>query len=718
MNTKHSIFLILFALLLQSTASAQRLNFRRADNGLPTNVQAIAANRTSFYAALAGEGIYHSADNGATWQECSRFSNFKLQTLIATSFGAVAVGYDDDFLQMQMIRIIGTEATSISSFAQIGTTIRSIIESQNALYIATENGFGVSRDYGQTWESTAFPEGADISTLTEAASALWIGTNQGGIFTLNASISPPSWTQANIADGSSALASGSFITAMTSFGSDLVALTSEGVVMRTAGNNNSWEIMNTGLPANARVRSISAFGATLLAIVSIGVEQSAEHRLYQFSNTTWNLHSLQIQAESRIAANTQAALCILPRTGLVRLPLGSSVWQESHSGLPKNTAVKAFAASGSLLWLASEQGSVYQSSDNGTSWRAQSAGLSAEHPIVSLAATSAGIFAGSATGRIYRLEQNGSTWQNLSGFRSNTGSVDVLFAQETMLLAGISNVGIAVSRDNGGTWQQTETQVGTVIGAAALGSTVFIATSSKGVLRSTDGGATWQSWNTGLTALQGIFGIQGIGIIDGKICVGVEYPSLGFSATFQNEAGVASAQWQQINNIPLSKITTTAEDNDALTFAATTKGTIFRLNNQQWLEAAQYQEIRTLGISNDVVFAGTNQGLFFSPSSAVLTSVGSSFSAPPPAYIYPNPSTKGQMVHICTPNTPPTESVNIRIVDVLGKTVALVSATPAHSLSTNRTVALQLPEDIPNGSYILRIEAKGGVLTTSRLIVR
>jgi ligand-binding sensor domain-containing protein len=717
MNTRQILTLILVALLWQTSANAQLLNFRRVNEGLPTNVQAIAANQTSFYAALAGEGIYRSADNGATWQECVQFSNFNLQTLIATSFGAIAIGYDDDLLQMQMIRIVGTETEFISSFTAIGTTIRNIIERQNALYIAADNGFGVSRDYGQTWDSTAFPDGAILSTLTETASGLWIATSQGGILTLNPTAPSPNWTQLTISNLASVLAPSSFITAMTNIGNDLLALTSEGSVIRSAGSNSPWERLNTGFPANARIRSITAFGTTLLTLVSIGSGQSVEQRLYQFSNGAWNLHSLQVQSESQIAANAQSALCILPRTGLVRLAVGSSAWQEtSHQGLPKNTAVKAFAASGRLLWLASEQGGIYQSSDNGASWRAQSTGLSAEHPIVSLIATPAGMFAGTATGRIFRMEQNGSIWQNLSGFTGNSGSVDVLFAHGTTLLAGVSNGGIAVSRDNGATWQQTETQVGTVIGAAALGSAIFVATSRKGVLRSTDGGATWQSWNTGLTAVQNVFGIQGIGVIGGKVCVGVEYPSLGFSATFQSDAAT-TAGWQQLNNIPLSKVGTVSEGNDSLMFTATTKGAIFRLTNQQWLEAAQYQDVQSLAVSNDIVFAGTNQGLFLSPSSAVITSVSSSFAAPLPAHLYPNPSTKGQMVHIRLANTP-TEPVNIRIVDVLGKTVALVNSTSAHGVSVSGSVAIQVPEDMPEGAYMLRVEAKGRVLTTSRLIIR
>lgn len=712
MKIKHIIALIIVVLWWQNTANAQRLDFRRADTGLPTNVQAIVANQTSFYAALAGEGIYRSNDNGVTWQECLRFSNFHLETLIPTSFGAIAVGYDDDLLQMQMIRLVGTEPTFTSSFTAIGTTVHSIVERQNGLYIATENKFGVSHDYGLTWDSTAFPDGTLLSTLTETSSGLWLATSQGGVLTLDTSLSPAHWTEGNRPNLASFLGLGRFASAMTSTGNDLIALTSEGMVIRSAGSNGTWELMNRGLPANARVQSMSAFGTTVLAIVSIGGEQSVEHRLYQFSNATWNLHSLQIQAESRIAANTQAALCILPRTGLVRLSVGSSVWQESNSGLPKNTAVKAFATSGRLLWLASEQGGIYQSSDKGASWQIQSTGLSAEHPIQSLAATPTGIFAGSATGRVFRFDQNSSMWQNLSGFRNNAGSIDVLFAHGTTLLAGIANVGIAISRDNGATWQQTETEVGTVIGAVALDSAIFVATSRKGVLRSGDGGMTWQQWNTGLTALQNSFGVQGIGIIGKNVCVGVEYPSLGFTATFQSAAGEVSAQWQQVNNIPLSKFSTASEGNDTLTFTATTRGAIFRFTNQQWLEAAQYQDIRTLGISNGIVFAGTNQGLFFSPSSAVITSVHSSFSAPLSTHIYPNPSTQGQTVYIRLGDAPD-DLVNVRIIDILGKTAALVQG-----VFSNGSVAIQIPDSIMEGVYMLRIEDKGKVLITSRLIIR
>jgi photosystem II stability/assembly factor-like uncharacterized protein len=692
---------------------------------LPTNVQAISANETSFFAAVLGFGVYRSSDNGASWQESLRNEEFNLQSLIATSFGALALGYDKDFLQMLFYRYDGQQWSAITTFTDIGTNIKSIAEVRGTIYIATEEDYGCSTDRGATWQSCVLPQQSILSSLVETPAGLFITTGNEGVYALPSATSTPTWTKA----ASNGLPNGVTVVSLAAASDNLFALTSNGAVYRSRTNGDSWEAIANGLPNGAQVRSLSAAGASLLAQVSTDNNVS----VYLFANGAWSMTSVpDITTEALLAANSKTMCCVVPLVGVFRTPVGSTgnvQWQESNAGLPKNVGIMSFAASGAKAYLSEQNGKVYQSSDNGASWQASSSGLPSGVRIVSLLQTPSGVVAGSSAGRVYRLANTSSAWQAVTGFPAASGSVDILFAVgSSALLAGVSpknssqndpsqgdvsQSGVFISNDNGTTWRQTLNQTGSIVGATSLGSSLFIATNGKGILRSNDGGTSWQDFNAGLIALPEGYGLQGIGTMGGMVYVGMEQAAIGFTATYQSDG--STAQWQQANNIPVSKCASATDGAETLTFAATPAGSIFRVEGDNWQEVGRYGSVQTLGVGDGVVFAGTNAGLYRAPATSVLTSVRTISTLSKSCFLSPNPSTAGETVTIRFVQNR-TAAVTVRITNTLGQTVATVPQGIVPN--GERILQMQAPSNLSRGMYWLSIDADGISVGGATMIIK
>jgi len=709
-----SLILLLCLMRFAYLGTAQTLNFQRIDNGLPTNVQTISANETSFFAAVPGFGVYRSTDNGASWQESLRNEEFSLQSLIATSFGALALGYDKDFLQMLFYRFDGQQWSPITTFTNIGTNIKSIAEVRGTIYIATEEGYGCSTDRGISWQTCVLPLQSILSSLAETPAGLFVSTGNDGIYILPSMSSMPTWTKM----ASNGLPNGTTVVALATVSDNLFVLTSNGAVYRSRTNGETWEALSNGLPNGAQVRSLSAAGATLLAQVSADSNVS----VYLFSNGAWNMTSVpDITTEALLAANSKTMCCVVPLVGVFRAPAqstGNVQWQESNAGLPKNVEIVSLAASGAKAYLSAQNGKVYQSSDNGASWQASSNDLPSGVQIVSLLQTPSGVFAGSSAGRVYRLANTSSQWQAVTGFPAASGSVDVLFAVgSSVLMAGVSpknglQNGVFLSTDNGTTWRQTLNQSGSIVGATSLGSSLYIATNEKGVLRSNDGGTSWQDFNAGLIALPEGYGLQGIGTIDGMLYVGMEQATIGFKATYRSEG--STAQWQQANNIPVSECASATDGTETLTFAATPAGSIFRVSGDNWQEIGRYEGVQALGVGDGVVFAGTNAGLYRAPATSVLTSVRVAPAASKQCSLSPNPSSPGGNITLRFVQNK-TAAVTVRIINALGQTVVTV---PQGTMPNGEhSLQMLIPSNMARGTYLLSVDADGVSLGVATMLV-
>jgi len=190
------------------------------------------------------------------------------------------------------------------------------------------------------------------------------------------------------------------------------------------------------------------------------------------------------------------ALCFLI---IFIINVSDAQWIQSNQGLT-NTAVYAFAVSGTNIFAGTWGGGVFLSTNNGGSWAAVNSGLTWTD-VSSLVFSGSTLFAGTYGG-VYRSTNNGTSWTAASTGLPYDG-VWILASNGSNLFAGTYESGIYRSTNNGTSW--TTASVGltdTVINILTVsGTNIFAGTESAGVFRSTNNGSNWTAVNTGLTNL-------------------------------------------------------------------------------------------------------------------------------------------------------------------------------------------------------------------------
>ena len=177
------------------------------------------------------------------------------------------------------------------------------------------------------------------------------------------------------------------------------------------------------------------------------------------------------------------------------------------------TAIAADPHSGSTAWVGTYGGSIYRTTDGGSTWADVSTTLPAELGVFSLAAdastTPATVYAGRAgrTGAasVDISSDGGGTWRTTGSGISGSSVVSLLVDSGVpgRIYAG-SNGGVFRSDDSGGSWipARGDLPADTAVAFAEdpSGSPVFVAMQNSGVYRSTTGGSHWTSLHTGLPA--------------------------------------------------------------------------------------------------------------------------------------------------------------------------------------------------------------------------
>ncbi len=174
-----------------------------------------------------------------------------------------------------------------------------------------------------------------------------------------------------------------------------------------------------------------------------------------------------------------------------------SNWAASNTGLTSLTVV-AILASGSNLFAGTAAG-VFLSTNGGSSWTVVNTGLTASY-VYALAANGGNIYAGTGSG-VFKSTNNGANWTASNSGITNL-SINALASSGANLFAGTNN-GIFLSTNLGTSWNPVNTGLTfTFITALfAHGTNIYAATSSQGVFLSTNNGGNWTQRNTGLTSL-------------------------------------------------------------------------------------------------------------------------------------------------------------------------------------------------------------------------
>jgi photosystem II stability/assembly factor-like uncharacterized protein len=172
-------------------------------------------------------------------------------------------------------------------------------------------------------------------------------------------------------------------------------------------------------------------------------------------------------------------------------------WQQTNGPYGGDIRSLAIAPNGHIF-VGTEVGGIFRSTDNGGSWRQVNIALISTS-VYALAINSSGhIFAGTFDGRIFRSTDNGTTWTSHSF--SNMAVFSLAINSNGHIIAG-TNSGVYLSTDNGANWRYSGV-VGANVRSLTINSSghIFAGTDRSGVYRSVDNGNNWKQINKGLTS--------------------------------------------------------------------------------------------------------------------------------------------------------------------------------------------------------------------------
>ncbi len=170
-----------------------------------------------------------------------------------------------------------------------------------------------------------------------------------------------------------------------------------------------------------------------------------------------------------------------------------------QAGGPYGGKIMASIALGNDLFVGTEAGGVYRSTDQGVTWFSSSSGMSETQYVKAFAVSGTNIFAGTPNG-VFLSTNNGDFWSMVNNGLLQT-TVTSLAAIGTDIFAGTLSLGVFRSTNNGTNWTMVNAGLSDshINALGSSGSTLIVATNG-GVFMSDNNGATWASRNAGFAS--------------------------------------------------------------------------------------------------------------------------------------------------------------------------------------------------------------------------
>ncbi len=344
----------------------------------------------------------------------------------------------------------------IGSVAPGGTVFGMAMDHTGRHWLATEAGLFLQQA-AEGW--LALPHGQplpQLSAMTCAGRTLLAGNGQGEIvYTTDGG---QQWYQSRIVQSDKPI---SWLVASPNFERDRVLLagTNGAGVLRSTDGGRNWRLTN--------------FGLRDFSVLALAVAPTWGRREFVFAATL---------------------------DGFYRSPNGGRAWKKADAGL-EGTGVQAIAVSPAFaedntLFVGTESGGVFRSTDRGQSWQPCQNGLSTGGALPSInclwlhpefAATPV-MLAGSAEGQIFRSVDSGQSWQPVA-----EGHAVLCFGgDDHHLYAGLHEAGLLTSTDGGQRWvTDTTLNARPLTRLLGHGRQLFAYGPWEDVWRSADDARTW-----------------------------------------------------------------------------------------------------------------------------------------------------------------------------------------------------------------------------------
>jgi len=523
--------------------------WRPAGNGLPYGrITALAYDALSaqLYVGLVGggeeptrpQGLFRSADGGATWQKVDIAPPHR--RLVVRAIGRSADGAvlyvgavegsrnprsfiyrsEDNGITWQELQALGSGRTPASVLTDL------VLDPQDPqrLYITTDGGLFISEDGGQSWREAILPPGSPtrLSLIAEpvsgaSASRLYLARAEGtSTHVLRSDDGGTTWHELNHKPLPGSVRS-------------LVRLSGEPAILLLATENHLYRSSDQGEHWEPLAEAREVAGATtLLAHPHLAgmVFAATGHGCYVSydAGEHWQPSSTGLPPSSKLPAlatsSQQPGTLYLalpwddPIAGerlvsLMRSDDGGQSWRTLATGPWGDVrALAIHPRQPERLFVSTSRG-LLQSEDGGKTWTATSLD---DHPVQVVAfdpLNTDKLYAGTSGGGVYRSTDRGRTWTASGLDPLSVYDLAVTPRHEIYAAARgsfLGEGGLYRSKDGGQTWQRLTTEerglettfVRRLWLDVADPERLYIAPSGAGLYRSTDGGESWKPINTGL----------------------------------------------------------------------------------------------------------------------------------------------------------------------------------------------------------------------------
>jgi photosystem II stability/assembly factor-like uncharacterized protein len=193
-----------------------------------------------------------------------------------------------------------------------------------------------------------------------------------------------------------------------------------------------------------------------------------------------------------------------------------------HSFLLGRLVALSFLVVAQCDWICAADGSethaVFRSTDRGQSWRRSDDGLPGDSRINAFSASGDVVFAGTDSG-IFLSRDDGQHWESIDGVAKTSGRILCFATVGKTVYAGTDGRGLLKSTDNGLTWSRNvdgpSDKVRCLLGYQGA---LYVGTDVGVVFASADGGRTWDRLHAGLPDSAQIFAMAAL---KGKLFAGL-----------------------------------------------------------------------------------------------------------------------------------------------------------------------------------------------------
>jgi hypothetical protein len=368
-------------------------------------------------------------------------------------------------------------------------------------------------------------------------------------------------------------------------------------------------------------------------------------------------------------------------------------------------AVSPNGTGGTNIFAGGLECGVVLSTNNGTSWTPVNAGTGTPPAVYALAVSGTNLFAGTSYNGVLLSTNNGTSWTAV-------------------------NSGLPIHDLGGGNWEITAVHSLAVSPNGAGGTNIFAGTGTgkDGIFLSTNNGTSWTAVNTGLMTDAAVtewvfssFAFSPNGAGGTNIFAGTN----GSGVYLSTDNG--STNWTQVNsgltgfNTLVNALAVSGKNLFAGVsgIIGTHSGGVFLSTNNgtSWTGVSSglaTDDVWSLGVSGNNLFAGTDNGIYVRPLNEMITSVRQVTNETPRQFMlaqnYPNPFNPSTTMQFSLPKA---TYVTLNIYNSLGQEVALLVS---ENLNAGTYTKEWNASGFASGIYYYRLQA-GTFTETKKLIL-